>query len=142
MNQIQKSKFKFLIWGLVVLGLVVALVSYALRQNISLYYTPSQILKSEAPVDKLIRAGGMVVKNSIERDKNSLDVRFLITDYDKTIAVEYRGILPDLFRDGQGVVVKGFARSNQRFEATEVLAKHDENYMPPEVKKTLKEKIA
>ena len=141
MNQIQKTKFKWLISGLLVLAVVVALVTYALRQNISLYYTPTQIVQQQVPKQRLIRAGGMVVKGSIERAKNSLDVSFLITDYEKTITVKYRGILPDLFRDGQGVVVKGYARSHHSFEAIEVLAKHDENYMPPEVKKSLKEKI-
>ena len=140
MNQIQKKKFNFLIWGLLVLAAVIALVTYALRQNISLYYTPSQIMQNQAPKDRLIRAGGMVVKKSIVRSPKGLDILFKLTDYQDTIEVQYHGILPDLFREGQGVVVKGYIRKGFGFEATEVLAKHDENYMPPEVQKSLKEK--
>lgn len=138
MNHIQKTKFKILVWGLVILGLVVALVVYALRQNISLYYTPLQISQNQAPLDRVVRAGGMVVKNSIHRSKDSLEVAFQITDYAKTVDVIYRGILPDLFREGQGVVIKGYVRSSKAFEAIEVLAKHDEKYMPPEVQQSLK----
>jgi cytochrome c-type biogenesis protein CcmE len=140
MNQIQKKKFNFLIWGLLVIAAVIALVTYALRQNISLYYTPSQIMQNQAPKDRLIRAGGMVVKKSIVRSPKGLDILFKLTDYQDTIQVQYHGILPDLFREGQGVVVKGYIRKGFGFEATEVLAKHDENYMPPEVQKSLKEK--
>ena len=137
MNQIQKNKFKFLIGGMVALGMVVALITYALRQNISLYYTPAQIIAKQAPKNTLIRAGGMVVSNSIERSKKSLQVSFRLTDYQQTMQVHYQGILPDLFRDGQGVVVRGYVNNQNVFEAQEVLAKHDENYMPPEVRKSL-----
>lgn len=137
MNQIQKSKLKVLIWGLLILGIVVALVVYALRQNISLYYTPLQISQKKAPLERMVRAGGMVVKNSIERSQTSLEVKFAITDYAQTLQVTYRGILPDLFREGQGVVIKGYVRSPSQFEAIEVLAKHDEKYMPPEVQQSL-----
>jgi cytochrome c-type biogenesis protein CcmE len=140
MNQIQKKKFNILIWGILALGIVIALVSYALRQNISLYYTPTQVLDNQAPQDKLIRAGGMVVKKSIHRSAKGLDVGFQLTDYQASLNVQYHGILPDLFREGQGVVVKGYFRAAGYFEAVEVLAKHDENYMPPEVQKTLKDR--
>lgn len=140
MNPIQKKKFNFLIWGLLVIAVVIGLVTYALRQNISLYYTPSQIIQNQAPKERLIRAGGMVVKKSIVRAPQGLDVAFQLTDYQDTILVKYHGILPDLFREGQGVVVKGYLHEGSWFEAQEVLAKHDENYMPPEVQKSLKEK--
>lgn len=141
MNSIQKSKLNILIWGLVILGLVVALVVYALRQNISLYYTPLQISQNQAPQDKMVRAGGMVLKNSIQHSQKGLEVKFVITDYAKNLDVVYRGILPDLFREGQGVVIKGYVRSSGEFEAKEVLAKHDEKYMPSEVQKSLQGRV-
>jgi cytochrome c-type biogenesis protein CcmE len=106
---------------------------FALSQNINLFYSPTQIASGEAPHNTRIRAGGMVVDGSVVRDQQSLNVTFDITDYDQTVTVHYDGILPDLFREGQGIVAQGELDSNNVFQASEVLAKHDENYMPPEV---------
>ena len=137
MNQIQKNKLYQLLLLTVVVTIIVGLLSYALRQNINLYFTPAQINKHEAPIGKMIRAGGLVVKGSIVRDQQTLKVMFDITDYASTVSVVYRGILPDLFREGQGVVVLGRLNRQGQIEAEEVLAKHDETYMPPEVKASL-----
>jgi len=111
----------------------VGLTMFALSQNINLFYSPTQIASGEAPHNTRIRAGGMVVDGSVVRDQQSLNVTFDITDYDQTVTVHYDGILPDLFREGQGIVAQGELDSNNVFQASEVLAKHDENYMPPEV---------
>ena len=118
-------------------GIAVALASFALRENINLFYPPTEIAAGKAPVGKQIRAGGMVLVGSIKRDPNSLRVDFVVTDYDAKVPVVYTGILPDLFDEGQGVVASGKLDSNGIFQATEVLAKHDENYMPPEVQSAL-----
>ncbi|MBZ9559443.1 MULTISPECIES: cytochrome c maturation protein CcmE [unclassified Modicisalibacter] len=120
--------------SLVVLAaLAVGLTGYALRSNINLFFTPSQIADGEAPVGRQIRAGGMVEKGSVVRDADSLDVRFTVTDFDSTLEITYSGILPDLFREGQGVVVVGKLADDGVLHADQVLAKHDEKYMPPEV---------
>ena len=124
-----------------VLSVVCALVLYALRQNISLFYTPTQVAEGQAPILKAIRIGGMVEKGSILRAEKDLDVQFKITDFTNTIKVTYRGILPDLFREGQGIVAEGEVTDNQHFKARQVLAKHDANYMPPEVKATMAKKV-
>ena len=118
-------------------GIAVALASFALRENINLFYPPMDIAAGKAPVGKQIRAGGMVLVGSIKRDPNSLRVDFVVTDYDAKVPVVYTGILPDLFDEGQGVVASGKLDSYGVFQATEVLAKHDENYMPPEVQSAL-----
>ena len=111
----------------------VSLMAYALNQNISLFYSPSQIVNGEAPVNTRIRAGGMVVEGSVKRSPNSLKIEFAITDFSQRVDVIYEGILPDLFREGQGVVAQGSLNQQGVFTAIEVLAKHDEKYMPPEV---------
>lgn len=137
MNPVRRKKFVMLIIMMSILGLATGLVLYALRQNISLFYTPTQISQGQAPFDHHVRVGGMVVKDSIQRSGQDLVVRFRITDYQNTIEVAYQGILPDLFREEQGIVAMGKLIDRQHFKATEVLAKHDENYMPPEVKAAL-----
>ena len=137
MNKKQKTKMMVLLLISIAVLLIVALVSYALRQNISLYFTPLQIFEHKAPLNRQIRIGGMVVKGSISQSKKHLDVRFVLTDYQHQIKVRYQGVLPDLFRDGQGVVVKGYLSAQNQFEAQEVLAKHDENYMPKEVRDSI-----
>ena len=137
MNKKQKTKMTVLLLISIAVLLIVALVSYALRQNISLYFTPLQIFEHKAPLNRQIRIGGMVVKGSISQSKKHLDVRFVLTDYQHQIKVRYQGVLPDLFRDGQGVVVKGYLSAQNQFEAQEVLAKHDENYMPKEVRDSI-----
>lgn len=134
----RKRKMKMILLTLAVLGLVTALVMYALRQNISLFYTPSQLMAGEGQGQSMIHVGGMVVKNSIIRQADSLVVQFKITDYKQTLTINYQGILPDLFREGQGIVAKGQMLGPRFFEASEVLAKHDANYMPPAVKEALR----
>jgi cytochrome c-type biogenesis protein CcmE len=120
---------------LIVTGAAVAvgLAAYAMRQNINLFYPPADVVAGKAPVGKRIRAGGMVVEGSVVRDRDSLRVSFLVTDYQAQLPVVYTGILPDLFAEGQGIVAAGSLDAQGVFQATEVLAKHDENYMPPEV---------
>jgi cytochrome c-type biogenesis protein CcmE len=120
------------------LGVAVGLATYAFRQNINLFYDPSQIAAGQAPYDVRIRAGGMVEKGSVKRDTDSLTVHFRVTDFESTVPVQYSGILPDLFAEEQGIVAMGRVRENGVFVADQVLAKHDENYMPPEVAKSMK----
>ena len=105
-----------------------------MQDNILFFYTPSEILEKNLKQDEKIRLGGLVEENSVVR--NDIKINFIITDLKKNIEVSYEGILPDLFREGQGVIVKGYLKNNI-FKASEVLAKHDENYMPPEIKKKL-----
>nr|WP_306456747.1 cytochrome c maturation protein CcmE [Pseudomonas alliivorans] len=121
------------------IGLALTLALGALQENINLFYTPSQIANGEAPVDTRIRAGGMVEKGSLQRSADSLDVRFVVTDFNKSVTITYRGILPDLFREGQGIVALGRLNAQGEVVADEVLAKHDERYMPPEVSKALRD---
>jgi cytochrome c-type biogenesis protein CcmE len=123
----------------IVSGLAVAigLGLYAMQQNINLFYPPSQV--SEAPTNILIRVGGLVVKDSVKRDPDSLEVEFQLTDNEGDIRVLYDGILPDLFREGQGIVTMGKLQENGDFVASEVLAKHDENYMSPEIAEAIKQ---
>ena len=118
-----------------------ALLIYAFSKNSVYFYTPSQIIKKEAPIDTFIRVGGMVKKNSFLREKDSLKVSFVIHDLKQNINVIYEGILPDLFAEGQGVVMTGKLVNQNTFMADEVLAKHDENYMPPEVADMMKNKV-
>jgi len=136
----QRKKRLLLILGLLVgVGAAVGLAMSALQQNINLFYTPTQIANGEAPVGTRIRAGGMVEAGSLQRSPDSLDVRFVVTDFNRSVTIAYRGILPDLFREGQGIVALGTLDGAGVVVADEVLAKHDEKYMPPEVTKALKE---
>lgn len=125
---------------LIVIGIsaATALALTAFRENMLFFYSPSQIIAGEAPVDRVIRLGGLVTKDSVRRATDSLQVQFIVTDMVQTIPVQYSGILPDLFREGQGIVAIGKMQTNGTFVADEVLAKHDENYMPPEVAASLK----
>jgi cytochrome c-type biogenesis protein CcmE len=115
----------------------VGLVAYALRGNINLFYPPVEVAAGEAPMDTAIRVGGMVVDGSVQRASDSLEVRFSVTDYQATVDIVYEGILPDLFAEGEGVVASGRLSADGVLRADEVLAKHDENYMPPEVAEAL-----
>jgi cytochrome c-type biogenesis protein CcmE len=128
-------KQRLIVVLLIVFGAAVAigLMTFALRENINLFYPPVDIAAGKAPVGKAIRAGGMVLEGSVKRDPNSLRVEFVVTDYQANLPVVYTGILPDLFAEGDGVVASGTLDADGVFQATEVLAKHDENYMPPEV---------
>ncbi len=126
---------RLLLIGLMVVGiaLAVGLALRAFNSNLMFFYSPSQVVAGEPPKGALFRVGGMVVEGSVERPGDGMTVRFGLTDNQHTITVEYTGILPDLFREGQGIVAKGRLRPDGVFVADEVLAKHDENYMPPEV---------
>jgi cytochrome c-type biogenesis protein CcmE len=128
-----------------ILGGVAASVSLAVmasRQNIMFYYDPTQVATGHAPPDKRFRIGGMVVKGSVQRKPGDLEVRFVLTDFAHQVPVEYTGVLPDLFREGQGIIAHGTIGPDGAFVADEVLAKHDEKYMPPEVAASLKQKGA
>jgi cytochrome c-type biogenesis protein CcmE len=120
------------------IGITVTLAVIAFNENMLYFFSPTQVMAGEAPMDRVIRVGGMVTKGSVERASDSLHVKFSVTDYAHTIPVEYIGILPDLFREGQGIVAIGQMQDGNTFLADEVLAKHDENYMPPEVADALK----
>ena len=120
----------------------VALAMMASRENIMFYYDPSQIAAGKAPVAKRFRVGGMVVKGSVARKPGDLEVKFILTDFAHDVPVEYTGVLPDLFREGQGIIAHGTMGAGGAFVADEVLAKHDEKYMPPEVARSLKKRQA
>ena len=132
MNPLRKKRLLIILAILAGVAIAVALALSALQQNINLFYTPTQIANGEAPQDTRIRAGGMVAKESLKRTGDSLDVEFVVTDFAKSVTIRYRGILPDLFREGQGIVALGKLNADGVLIADEVLAKHDENYMPPE----------
>lgn len=130
---------RILFVGLAILGVgaASALAISALNSNISYFYSPSQVIAAEAPEDRVFRLGGVVTPGTLARDGEGLTVRFAVTDHAETVTVAYTGILPDLFSEGQGVVTKGRLGMDGVFYADEVLAKHDEEYMPPEVASTL-----
>jgi cytochrome c-type biogenesis protein CcmE len=135
-----KSRHKralIIIGALVVIGVAALLILNALNSNIALYVTPSEVAAGKAPRDQAFRIGGMVKDGSLKRD--GLTVHFVITDLVKDIPVTYTGILPDLFKEGKGAVIQGRMNANGDFVASEVLAKHDENYMPPEAKHALEQ---
>ncbi|GJM08534.1 MAG: cytochrome c-type biogenesis protein CcmE [Lysobacteraceae bacterium] len=127
-------------------GLATTLVVFALKENMLFFYRPAEVAQGLAPVDTAFRMGGMVVDGSVVRADDSLAVQFDLTDYQETITVQYEGILPDLFREGQGIIAQGKLSTQgvERpvFEASEVLAKHDETYMPPEVADALEQSKA
>ena len=122
----------FVVLGLALLGVTAALVLNAFRSNLVFFYSPTQVADKEAPVDKTFRLGGLVEKGSLKRLADGITVTFVVTDTGKSIPVRYKGILPDLFKEGKGVVAQGRLEPDGVFHASEVLAKHDENYMPPE----------
>jgi len=123
---------------LVGVGIATAFALQAFEKNMLYYYSPTQILAGEAPDTRSIRVGGLVENGSVQREPGSLEVRFTLTDFANTVGVSYTGVLPDLFREGQGIIARGKLTDQGLFVAEEVLAKHDENYMPPEVKDSLK----
>jgi cytochrome c-type biogenesis protein CcmE len=123
---------------LVGVGIATAFALQAFEKNMLYYYSPTQILAGEAPDTRSIRVGGLVENGSVQREPGSLEVRFTLTDFANTVGVSYTGVLPDLFREGQGIIARGKLTDQNLFVAEEVLAKHDENYMPPEVKDSLK----
>jgi cytochrome c-type biogenesis protein CcmE len=126
-----------IVLGVAALGVATALVLTAFNKNLVFFFTPSQVAANEAPLGRTFRIGGMVVPGSVKRD--GVEVRFAVTDTAKTIPVVYRGQLPDLFREGKGVVAQGNLGPDGTFSAREVLAKHDENYMPPDAAHALEQ---
>ena len=124
--------------GLAALGIASALVLNAFQSNLVFFFSPSQIAANEAPRDRNFRVGGLVQEGSIQRQAGGLTINFVVTDLAKTIPVSYTGLLPDLFREGKGVVAQGKLGADGVFRADQVLAKHDENYMPPEAADALK----
>jgi len=140
MNPIRKQRLYALI--AILLGSLLAtwLVVSALSENMNLFYSPTEMKEANINQDVLIRAGGMVKPGSIIKSKESLNVSFIVTDYQNELVINYQGILPDLFAENAGVVVRGNLGSDGKFNAIEVLAKHDENYMPPEVAKLIDNK--
>lgn len=139
MNAVRKKRLYIILAILLGVGLALAFALTALRENLNLFFTPTQIATGEAPRDTRIRAGGMVAAGSVKRSVDSLQVEFIVTDYAHEVTIRYQGILPDLFREGQGIVALGRLDEQGVLVADEVLAKHDENYMPPEVTKALRD---
>ena len=138
MNPKRRNRLILLGLILVAVSVAVGLALVALNKNINLFYSPTQVAKGEAPSGHVFRLGGLVSTGSVKRAQDSLKVTFDLTDGANTVNVSYTGILPDLFREGQGIVAQGKLGPNGGFVADEVLAKHDENYMPPEVADALK----
>lgn len=134
----RQKRFVFIVVAVAALALVVGLVLNALQNNVSLYFTPTQVFNNEAPQGRSFRIGGLVEEGSVKRQADGLTVHFVITDKHKSIPVVYKGILPDLFTEGKGVVAQGKVEAEGVMHADEVLAKHDENYMPPEAADALK----
>ena len=135
-----KRKKRMMLIGLMLAGVAIAagFALQAFNENLMFFYTPSEVAAGEAPAGRMIRVGGLVTDGSVTRQSDGLTVQFDVTDNNKTITVQYTGILPDLFREGQGIVAHGQLQEDRLFVAAEVLAKHDENYMPPEVADALK----
>ena len=128
--------------GLAALGVATALVLNAFNSNLVFFFSPSQVAAKQAPQGRSFRIGGLVAPGSIERDAKGLAIRFVVTDLAHTIPVTYTGLLPDLFKEGKGVVAQGKLGADGIFKADQVLAKHDENYMPPEAAEALKNAAA
>lgn len=145
MNPRRKQRLFAVSAVLVLLGGAVGGIMYAMSENVDLFYTPSQLVnglgddKEKPVVGQRLRIGGMVVKGSVKRDEHSLKVSFDLVDTGPIVTVHYEGILPDLFREGQGIVAQGTLVDATTIHATEVLAKHDENYMPPDLKEAMKD---
>lgn len=139
MNKIHKRRLYYILLFIFGLALATGLILYALKQNINVFLTPTEMSASTLPADYHIRLGGMVKKNSIVRDKEGLGIQFVVTDFKHDVLVRYVGILPDLFREEKGVIVEGNLTSQRLFVASQVLAKHDENYMPKKVYKAMRE---
>ena len=133
----RKRKLAVILFVATGLSATVGLTLFALGQNMNMFYTPAQVAMGEVEVGRRFRIGGMVKEGSFVSDSDSLKVRFETTDYANAVPVEYEGILPDLFREGQGIVAEGSVDSQGVFSASKVLAKHDENYMSQEVKAAL-----
>ena len=134
----RNKRLGFILIGLAALGVAATFVLSAFNSNLVFFFSPSQVMAKEAPVGRNFRIGGMVEKGSLQRQSDGLTVNFVVTDTAKTIPVVYTGILPDLFKEGKGVVAEGKLSDDGLFHADSILAKHDENYMPPEAAAALK----
>jgi len=137
--KVRHKRIAFILFGMAGLSVAAALTLQAFNSNMVFFYSPSQVHAGEVVSDRTFRLGGVVEEGSVEREDDGLTVNFLVTDMAKTVAVKYVGILPDLFREGQGVVTQGRLDSSGMFMAKEVLAKHDETYMPSEVADALEQ---
>lgn len=140
MHPLRRRRITVILLAISVFGVVSFLVMYALRQNINLFFTPSDVALQTINHDKLIRLGGLVVPGSVQRNSKNLVVNFQITDNKNQVTVIYEGVLPDLFREGQSIVTQGYIKEDNKFKAIEVLAKHDENYVPKDLKDALSKK--
>lgn len=138
MHKKRKQRVIFIVVLLLGFSCATALVLYAMKQNIMLFHTPSEIVLGKVPIEKLFRVGGLVTKGSVVKGNDGLTTEFNLTDAAETVTIRYTGLLPDLFREGQGIVAQGKLNKEGIFVAQEVLAKHDENYMPPDVASALK----
>ena len=133
----RQKRIAFIVASLAALGLATWLVLGAFRQNLVFFFSPTQVAAKEAPVNKTFRIGGLVENGSLKRENDGLTIRFTVTDTANTIPVVYKGILPDLFKEGRGCVAQGRVGSDGVFYADQIMAKHDENYMPPEAARAL-----
>ena len=138
MHPLRKQRLYIVLFIVIGASVAAGLVFWALRDNMNFFYAPAQIAAGEAPAGKTIRVGGLVVPGSLRRSDSGLEVGFTVTDNKAELEIAYQGILPDLFAEGQGIVANGELLADGSFRATQVLAKHDENYMPPEVHEALK----
>jgi cytochrome c-type biogenesis protein CcmE len=138
MRAARKKRLYLVVLMIAGIGVAVGFALNAFNQNLMYFYSPSEVLSGDAPKERMFRIGGLVTAGSVHRLANDLTINFDVTDQLKTVTVEYTGILPDLFREGQGIIAHGKLRDDGVFVADEVLAKHDENYMPPEVAASLK----
>jgi cytochrome c-type biogenesis protein CcmE len=139
MNKLHKRRLYYVCLIAAGLTLAAGLILYALKQNINIFLTPNQLATTHMTTDYHFRLGGMVKPGSVQRSPNSLAIQFLVTDFKRDLPVQYTGVLPDLFREGKGVIAEGSLNAQGVFIATQVLAKHDENYMPKNVYKALRE---
>ena len=133
------KKLLAILLGLTGLGIAAALILNAFQSNLVFFYSPTEVSEGKAPSDRAFRIGGLVEDGSVKRDPDGLTVRFVVTDTAKSMPVIYKGILPDLFKEGKGVVAEGKIGADGMFNSTQVLAKHDENYMPPEAAQALEQ---
>lgn len=133
------KKLLVIVLGVTGIGIAAALILNAFQSNLVFFFSPTQVAQGEAPTDRAFRIGGLVEEGSVQRESDGLTVRFVVTDTAKSIPVVYKGILPDLFKEGKGVVAEGKLGSDGLFTSTQVLAKHDENYMPPEAAHALEQ---
>ena len=139
LSNTQKRRLAWVLALLLGAAVTISLILFALSENLNLFFSPSDVAKNQAVHGEVIRIGGLVMPGTVKRSETNLDVRFKITDNAHHVDVLYTGILPDLFKEGQGIVAQGRLDANGQFVAQEVLAKHDENYMPPEVSKALED---